>query len=224
MATQGDCCVITVTDNGQCIEPGLLPRIFDLFVQGQQGPERANGGLGVGLALVKNLVGLHGGSVSAASAGPGRGSAFKVTLPLAACLPASADTTSTRGVVPALPTRGRRVLVVDDNHDAAEALAAVLEMNGCEVRMATDPFAGLALLEEFVPEVAILDIGLPQIDGYQLAARIRAQEAGRSCRLIALTGYGMAEDRARTRAAGFDAHLVKPVEIDALLAAVLQRD
>ena len=216
-------CVVTVADNGQGIESELLPRIFDLFVQGQQGPDRANGGLGVGLALVKNLVGLHGGSVSAVSTGPGRGSAFKVTLPLAASPPAAAGTTPAEST-PATPARRERVLVVDDNQDAAEALAALLEMNGCEVRVATDPIAGLALLEEFAPGVAILDIGLPRIDGYGLAARIRATEVGRSCRLIALTGYGMAEDRARTRAAGFQAHLVKPVEPEALLEAVRRRD
>ncbi len=110
------------------------------------------------------------------------------------------------------------MLVVDDNQDAAETLAALLRVSGCEVHIATDPYAGLALLEEFAPEVTILDIGPPRIDGYGLAARIRATEIGRSCRLIAFTGYGMAEDRARTRAAGFDAHLVKPVDLDALFA------
>ena len=220
VATKGDRCIVTVADNGHGIEPELLPRIFDLFVQGRQGPDRAGGGLGVGLALVKNLVGLHGGSVSATSAGPGRGSVFKVTLPLAG----SASTAAGRDaeVVPAPASRRARVLVVDDNRDAAQALVDLLEINDFEVRMAIDPIAGLALVEEFAPEVAILDIGLPRIDGYVLAARIRATDAGRRCRLIALTGYGMAEDRARTQAAGFAVHLVKPVDPDELLEAMRQ--
>jgi len=221
VAIQGDRCIVTVADNGLGIEPELLPRIFDLFVQGRQGPDRAGGGLGVGLALVKNLVVLHGGSVSAASVGPGRGSVFKVTLPLAGSA-ATALETPQAAVVPAPAARRERVLVVDDNRDAAQALVDLLEINDFEVRMATDPIAGLALVEEFAPEVAILDIGLPRIDGNALAIRIRATEAGRRCRLIALTGYGMAEDRARTQAAGFAVHLVKPVDPDELLGVMRQ--
>ena len=219
--TIGDRCVVTVADNGHGIEPELLPRIFDLFVQGRQGPDRAGGGLGVGLALVKNLVGRHGGSVSATSPGPGHGSVFKVTLPLAGSAPTT-DGTVQAEVVPAPAPRRQRVLVVDDNRDAAQALVDLLEINDFDVRMAIDPIAGLALVEEFAPEVAILDIGLPQIDGCVLAGRIRATDAGRRCSLIALTGYGMEEDRARTQAAGFAVHLVKPVDPDELLEAVRQ--
>ena len=219
----GSQCVVTVADNGQGIEPDLLPRIFDLFVQGQQDLQRAGGGLGVGLALVKNLVGLHGGSVSAESAGRGSGSTFKVVLPLAAAAALETEPTLAPNV-PSRPLRSERVLVVDDNRDAAEALVALLEVSGCDVRMATDPIVALALLEEFSPDVAILDIGLPQIDGYALATRIRSLDAGRSCRLLALTGYGMPEDRARSEAAGFSAHLVKPVELEALLDAMRRVD
>ena len=220
---EGSQCVVTVADNGQGIEPDLLPRIFDLFVQGQQDLQRAGGGLGVGLALVKNLVGLHGGSVSAESAGRGSGSTFKVVLPLAAAAALETEPTLAPNV-PSRPLRSERVLVVDDNRDAAEALVALLEVSGCDVRMATDPIVALALLEEFSPDVAILDIGLPQIDGYALATRIRSLDAGRSCRLLALTGYGMPEDRARSEAAGFSAHLVKPVELEALLDAMRRVD
>lgn len=222
VAVEGDRCIVSVADNGQGITPDLLPRVFDLFVQGQQGPDRASGGLGVGLALVKNLVGLHGGSVSATSPGPGRGSVFTVSLRIAPDQSPAVEVPSSGAL--AVPASGRRVLVVDDNRDAAESLALLLEMSGCKVTTAIDPFAGLALVEEVSPDVAILDIGLPGIDGYDLAARIRATEAGRTCRLIALTGYGMAEDRARTRAAGFDAHLVKPVELAALLEALRHGD
>jgi PAS domain S-box-containing protein len=221
VATESDRCIVTIADNGLGIEAELLPRIFDLFIQGRQGPDRAGGGLGVGLALVKNLVGLHGGSVSATSAGPGRGSVFAVTLPLAGEASAAVAIRPAH-VEPAPAPRRQRVLVVDDNRDGAQALVDLLEINDFEVRMATDPLAGLALVEEFAPEVAILDIGLPQIDGCVLAGRIRATEAGRGCRLIALTGYGMSEDRVRTHEAGFAVHLVKPVDPDELLEAVRQ--
>jgi signal transduction histidine kinase len=221
VATERDRCIVTIADNGLGIEAELLPRIFDLFIQGRQGPDRAGGGLGVGLALVKNLVGLHGGSVSATSAGPGRGSVFAVTLPLAGEASA-AGVTRPAHLERAPAPRRQRVLVVDDNRDGAQALVDLLEINDFEVRMATDPLAGLALVEEFAPEVAILDIGLPQIDGCVLAGRIRATEAGRGCRLIALTGYGMSEDRVRTHEAGFAVHLVKPVDPEELLEAVRQ--
>jgi CheY-like chemotaxis protein len=146
---------------------------------------------------------------------------FKVTLPLAGSAPTT-DGTVQAEVVPAPAPRRQRVLVVDDNRDAAQALVDLLEINDFDVRMAIDPIAGLALVEEFAPEVAILDIGLPQIDGCVLAGRIRATDAGRRCSLIALTGYGMEEDRARTQAAGFAVHLVKPVDPDELLEAVRQ--
>ena len=213
-------CVVTVSDNGQGIEADLLPRIFDLFVQGRQGPDRASGGLGVGLALVKNLVGLHGGSVSAQSAGPGRGSTFEVTLPLAETTASASAPAAGAGdaAAPAAPSV-QRVLVIDDNRDAAEATADFLGLVGFDARFTTDVDEGLALVDTFAPEVAILDIGLPKLDGVALAGRIRDASGGR-CRLIAVTGYGLAEDRARTKAAGFDAHFVKPVDLDALVDAL----
>jgi PAS domain S-box-containing protein len=220
-ARRGSACVVTIADNGHGIEPDLLPRIFDLFVQGRQGPDRASGGLGVGLAVVKNLVGLHGGSVSAESAGPGKGSTFAVTLPIAtaADAPVAAPTPSSAPEPKPAATRGQRVVVVDDNRDAAEATATFLAMVGFDVRFATDPDEGLAIVAAFQPEVAILDIGLPKVDGYALAERIRAATGGR-CRLLAVTGYGLAEDRARTKAAGFEAHFVKPVDLDVLVDAL----
>jgi PAS domain S-box-containing protein len=229
---RGDECEVTIADDGQGISAELLPRIFDLFVQGRQGPDRASGGLGVGLALVKNLVGLHGGSVSAESAGAGQGSTFDVLLPLAPEVLAAADAPhgSAAATPPTAGDEGARksgaddapalrVLVIDDNRDAAEAITDFLSMTGHEARFTTDPEEGEALVQTFRPDVAILDIGLPKIDGYTLAARIRSATGGR-CRLIAVTGYGLAEDRARTKAAGFAAHFVKPVDLDVLLAAL----
>ena len=220
------CCEVTLADNGQGMAADLLPRIFDLFVQGRQGPDRASGGLGVGLALVKNLVALHGGSVSARSDGPGQGSTFEVTLPRAVDAPpasasASASPPAAEGddAPAAAPTSRLRVLVVDDNRDAAEVITEFLAMSGHDARFTTDPEAGATLAETFDPDVAILDIGLPGIDGYALAARIEAATGGR-CRLIAVTGYGLAEDRARTKAAGFAAHFVKPVDLDDLVRAL----
>nr|HET7859506.1 ATP-binding protein [Caldimonas sp.] len=218
----GDACVVVVADDGIGIEAELLPRIFELFVQGAQGPERASGGLGVGLALVKNLVGLHGGSVAATSAGRGRGSTFTVTLPLAVDDPEATTVPAPLAERPSPAAASRRVLVVDDNADAAEATADYLALVGFDVRFTVDPDEGLALVAAFAPDVAILDIGLPRIDGYALAAKIRAATEGR-CRLIAVTGYGLAEDRARTKAAGFEAHFVKPVELERLVEALHAR-
>jgi signal transduction histidine kinase/PAS domain-containing protein len=211
---EGDRCRISVIDNGQGIAKALLPRVFELFFQGAQGSDRANGGLGIGLALVKNLVGLHGGEVAAHSEGPGRGSTFVVTLPLLpACGPPDSEAPSTRAG--ALAARQRRILLVDDNRDALESLATVLELNGHDVRTASDPVSAMAVAAGFDAEFAILDIGLPGMDGYELAARLRA--AGSQCRLLALTGYGRTEDQARSRACGFEQHLVKPIDPVALL-------
>jgi signal transduction histidine kinase/CheY-like chemotaxis protein len=203
---------VRVSDNGSGIAPELLPRIFESFVQGTRSPDRAEGGLGLGLAIVHNLVALHGGQVTAHSDGPGRGSWFEVRLPLAAAIAAEPE--------PAAPsdpnrTESRRVLVVDDNEDAAELLGEIVRMRGHDVTVANDPRAALAMIDEVRPEVAVLDLGLPGMDGYQLAAQVHAHFP--DCHLIALTGYGQDSDRERTRAAGFAAHLVKPVKIDALL-------
>ncbi len=207
---------IAVADNGAGIAPELLPRIFDVFVQGHRNVDRAEGGLGLGLSLVKNLVALHGGTVRAASAGRGHGSELTIRLPLTADEPAS-STTPLRGTT-ALPSK--RVLVVDDNLDAAELLAELLRASGHEVAMALDGPSALELLPQIRPEVAILDIGLPGMDGYELAGRIADALGPGACRLVAVTGYGQASDRLRTRAAGFDEHLVTPVSRQGLLAAV----
>ena len=213
--------VLRVRDNGIGIAPEALPVIFDLFRQGRRSIDRTEGGLGLGLALVKSLVEMHGGRVNAKSEGPGKGSEFIVCLPEARTtqsrpMPAvRTDPQSTRQ-----PRLSRRVLVVDDNLDAAESLADLLRHVGHEVKVAQDGPGALELAARFDPEVAVLDIGLPVMDGYELAAALKAREEAGPIRLIALTGYGQEKDRQRSREAGFDAHLVKPVEIDALLAAL----
>jgi signal transduction histidine kinase/CheY-like chemotaxis protein len=209
----------TVEDSGSGISSDLLPHVFDLFVQGRQPIHRNAGGLGLGLSIVKTLVHMHGGSVSAASDGTGRGSKFVVRLPL------------TDGVVAECPdripameeqVRGGRIMVVDDNMDAAETLAQMLDIAGYEVRTAADGDLALALLDTFVPALAILDIGLPGMSGYELARRLRADPRVPHLRLIALTGYGREPDRSRALAASFQEHLVKPVQPQRLLEAIRQ--
>lgn len=218
--------VVTVKDNGRGIPAELLPRIFDLFVQGKRSADRAEGGLGLGLALVKSLVALHGGSVVAASEGLGRGSEFVIKLPISGTPDlagaAEAETlprlTGSAGKQP-VP---RRVLLVEDNADAAALLSELLRAVGHEVAVASDPLIGLKLFDEFDPEIAILDIGLPVMDGYELAARVRARNRTPRCRLIALTGYGQEHDRARSEQAGFDSHIVKPVDMETLLRSITE--
>ena len=207
---------IRVADNGRGIAAELLPQIFDLFVQGHRVPERAASGLGLGLTLVKNFAMLHGGSVTAASAGVGRGSEFVVTLPVTA-VPAAGE--SRDPDLALRRTSRKRILIVDDNEDAAFLLGEALRARGFEVSIAHDPARALQVFPELRPEVAILDIGLPVMSGYELAARMLAGGAT-GCRLVAVTGYGQEGDRSRSAAAGFDVHLVKPVKIDALLAAI----
>jgi PAS domain S-box-containing protein len=215
--SRDDACHIVVQDNGRGIEKDLLPRVFELFFQSEQGLDRADGGLGIGLAIVKNLVALHGGEVAAYSEGPGCGSSFVVRLPLAS---SPSPIEAIAAAVPAIPpaTARKRILLVDDNLDALESMCILLELRGHDVRTAVDPIAALTLAASFSPDIAILDIGLPGMDGYDLAGRLRA--GGSACRLLALTGYGLAEDRARSLAAGFELHLVKPVDPAALLDAL----
>ena len=202
--------VVEVSDTGIGIAPELLPRVFDLFVQSERSLDRAQGGLGIGLAVVKRLVEMHEGSVRARSEGPGRGSAFQIRLRrIARPEPAGAETAP----LSAVP---RRVLVVDDNVDAANSLSMLLAFQGHETRVAYTAKEALACVEDFKPNVGLLDVGLPEMSGYELAQRLRALVQLDGLRLVALTGYGQAEDRRRAVAAGFDDHLVKPVDLDAL--------
>ncbi len=204
--------VVRVRDNGRGIAAELLPRVFDLFVQGSRSPDRREGGLGVGLSVARSIVELHGGTIAARSDGEGRGSEFAVRLPLAG--PGRESVADAASGQPALVTaEGTRVLIVDDNEDGADALAQGLRHLGHVVRVAYDSESGLRAAEEFAPAVALLDIGLPVLDGYELATRLRARSAGRRLALIALTGYGGEIDRARSTAAGFRAHIVKPADL-----------
>jgi PAS domain S-box-containing protein len=200
---------IEVADSGTGITPELLPRIFDLFVQSERTLDRSQGGLGIGLAVVKQLVEMHKGEVSAHSAGPGQGATFKIRLPRIARPAATAVEAAPVARVP------RRVLIVDDNEDAANSLAMLLKLNGHETHVAYSAKDALVCVEDFKPDVGLLDIGLPEMHGYELAKRLRASPKLQGLCLIALTGYGQAEDRARALAAGFDAHLVKPLDLSA---------
>ena len=216
-AVPGDAVEVTVQDSGCGIGSYLLPHIFDLFLQGEQPVDRKDGGLGLGLAIVKTLVARHGGSVTAQSDGPGLGSTFTVKLPPAdeqsAALPDQA--TGLRNM------RGSgRVLVVDDNVDAARTLAQLLNEIGFDARAVRDGPGALSMLEEFLPELAILDIGLPGMDGYELARRLKADPRAPNMKFVALTGYGREPDRARALAAEFDEHLVKPVSVERLFDAM----
>jgi len=214
----GDDVLVTVADDGIGIEPALLPHVFDLFVQGQRSMARAEGGLGIGLTLVRNLVRLHGGTVHARSAGRDCGSEFVVRLPLIPDdSPAHTDAAAPRPLATASP---RRIIVVDDNVDAADLTADLLARAGHEVRVAHDGPAALSLLEHFHPDVALLDIGLPAMNGYELAERVRTHLGSAAPRLIAITGYGQDHDQARSLAAGFDDHLVKPVSPAVLLSRI----
>lgn len=211
--------VLSVSDTGMGIPPELLKKIFDLFVQSERTIERAQGGLGLGLSLVRSLVEHHGGTVSAESDGPGKGSRFTITLPVAPGLaePVIVTTPSMRSAVRSRP---KRILVVDDNRDAAETLAEALSTAGHRVRMAFDGPAALVVAQEFQPNVAFLDIGLPAMDGYELAHKLRALPWEVQPLLIAVTGYGQPSDRQRASEAGFDTHLVKPVTIETALDIV----
>ena len=210
----GDEIVVDVTDNGRGISPELAPRIFDLFVQGPRTIDRGEGGLGLGLAIASSLTSLHGGRIVAHSDGEGRGSTFTVRLP-------AHDAAEAAAVGDPLPPAARgpslRVLVVDDNSDATEMLSGLLTTSGHTVATAADGQQALDLLETFDADVALLDIGLPVMDGLELARRIRARKGVDAPLLVAVTGYGQAEDVARSRAAGFAHHLVKPVDPDVLL-------
>ncbi|MBC8073294.1 MAG: response regulator [Deltaproteobacteria bacterium] len=207
---------LRVRDTGIGIAPEMLSRVFDLFSQESQALSRSQGGLGLGLAIVRSLVGMHGGTVSADSGGIGRGSEFTIRLP-AIALPVS-DATTVIAAATTKPASDREVnvLVVDDNEDAAEMLGAMLEEWGYKVRLAHDGPAALRLVTEFTPAIALLDIGLPVMDGYELARLLKENPRLHQTRLVALTGYGQTSDKLRAETAGFDVHLVKPVDLSLL--------
>ena len=210
-----DAVMVQVVDNGVGISPEMLPRVFDLFTQIDRPLDRTSTGLGIGLALVHRLVEMHGGTVSAHSDGHGLGTSLVVRLPLHDSEPAVAVPAPADERVPELPPR--RILVVDDNVDAAETLAAMLSLHGHRVITAHDGLEALRVAPEFEPHIILLDLGMPNLNGYETANRIRAQAWGRDIALVAVTGWGQPKDRRRTVEAGFDAHLVKPVDQNDLL-------
>jgi PAS domain S-box-containing protein len=217
-AREEDAVVLKVRDTGVGIDPALLPDLFETFVQGARGPDRAQGGLGLGLSLVRTLTELHGGTVTAHSDGPGRGSEFAVRLP-------APVTDASRATRPAAPPstsresadRKARVLIVDDHRDALDSLAKLLALVGYDVRAANDPRDAIDLAEVFRPHVAILDIGLPTMDGYTLGRTLHARLSDDPPTLVALTGYSQEHDRRRSEASGFALHLVKPIDAEELV-------
>lgn len=213
MIASDDRVAIEVRDTGIGIPEELLPRVFDLFVQDQRSLDRARGGLGIGLPVVKGLIEMHGGEVAVRSDGAGRGSVFTVSVPRAA--PPGPRSASD---VPDPALFRQRILVVDDNVDAADSLAMLLTLDGHEVETVYSATAALAAIEAHVPDVVLLDIGMPQMDGYGVARRVRSRATGNATRprIVAVTGYGQQADHARGQAAGFDAHLTKPVDLESL--------
>jgi CheY-like chemotaxis protein/two-component sensor histidine kinase len=209
---EGDEAVLRIRDTGAGISAEMLPKVFDLFIQVDRTIDRSQGGLGVGLTLVRSLVEMHGGSTQAFSAGVGKGSEFVVRLP------ALAEDTGRKAPrdasIEGAPRRNYRVLIVDDNLDAGESLAMLLRLAGDEVRTAISGTRALEVAEAFRPQVVLLDIGLPGMDGYEVARRLRQLGGGDEMRLIAVTGYGQEDDRRRSREAGLDHHLVKPADPD----------
>jgi CheY-like chemotaxis protein len=208
---------IEISDNGAGIAPEFIPQIFDLFAQSDRTLDRSQGGLGIGLSVVKKLVEMHGGSVAARSEGLGRGATFEIALPRAATpVEKTAD-------VAGMTFPGFRILVVDDNHDAATTLSELLRLDGHEPHAVFSAEGALEIALTFRPDVVLLDIGLPKMDGYEVARRLREISFTARPTLIALTGYGQSEDRAKALSAGFDAHLVKPVDFAALEKLLAKR-
>ncbi|HKD52684.1 MAG TPA: response regulator [Steroidobacteraceae bacterium] len=212
----GDEVEIRIADSGAGIAPDVLPRVFDLFTQFDARPSGPQAGLGIGLAIARRLVAMHGGGVSAHSDGPGRGSEFVIRLPLMAEVAEPPQSTRALNGGKDLTAGRRRIVVADDNLDALESMLALLRGKGHEVYGAADGELALAAIERHNPEIALLDIGMPKLDGYEVARSVRAQPWGRGMVLVAVTGWGQKEDRRRSHQAGFDAHLVKPVDLEML--------
>jgi PAS domain S-box-containing protein len=208
VAGDGGTAVLRVADTGVGIPPHLIERVFDLFAQGDHGLDRGQGGLGIGLTLVRRLVEMHDGRVTALSEGPGRGSVFTVTMP---AIEAPAQETAGASASAGRTVRSRRILIIEDNDDAREMLGVLLGLGGHQVHEAADGVTGLEMANAVRPDVVLIDVGLPRLDGYEVARRLRAAHDRRSMRLVAITGYGQAEDRQRALDAGFDAHVTKPV-------------
>jgi CheY-like chemotaxis protein/two-component sensor histidine kinase len=206
--------VVSIRDNGIGISKAMLPKIFDLFAQGEHAHDRALGGLGIGLTLVRSLVEMHGGSIEAKSDGPGQGSEFVIRLPVSARQGSQTD--RDRQVLASDALVGLRILVVDDNRDAGDSLGILLELLGAEVCAVRDGPTALATLTTYRPDVVLLDIGMPSMDGYEVARRIRGNLDSDKVTLIALTGWRQEEDRRRSKEAGIDHHLVKPVNMQVL--------
>jgi CheY-like chemotaxis protein/two-component sensor histidine kinase len=211
---EGSEAVVRVRDTGIGIPSHMLPKVFDLFTQDDRTLDRAEGGIGIGLTLVRSLVELHGGSVVATSSGPGHGSEFVVRIPALPYDPRRPRSDTGADQTPWAPPS--RVLIVDDNVDSAESLAMLLNLTGHSVRTAHDGPSAIEAAREHRPDVVLLDIGLPRMDGYEVARRLRQEPDMPAVLLIAMTGYGQEEDRRKTREAGFDFHLVKPVDADEL--------
>ena len=213
-SNEDDWALVRVKDTGIGMSANLIPIVFDLFVQEKRSLSRTEGGLGVGLTVVKQLVHMHGGSVTARSGGADMGSEFVVRLPMLTLKPTASGPDSRWQ--PKLPLAKRRILIVDDNHDSADSLASLLSAAGHDVRTLYDGPSASLVAEDFRPQVVLLDIGLPQMNGYEVARQLRKSAELRNVILVAFTGYGRDEDRQQTREAGFDYHLVKPLDAEAL--------
>lgn len=218
---QGSDVLVTVKDDGAGIAPDQLDSVFEMFMQVDSSQECAQGGLGIGLALVRRLVKLHGGTVEARSEGLGRGSEFLVRLPLILKAPAARAARPADDPAAAAP---RRILIVDDNRDSAVSLAMLLKLAGHATRTAHDGHEALAAAEQFLPDVALLDIGLPKLSGYDVCRRIREAPWGAGMLLIALTGWGQDDQRRKSQEAGFDHHLVKPLDYEVLVSLLAERE
>jgi len=217
LAQEGPEALITVRDTGIGISAEMLPQIFDMFTQADRSIDRSHGGLGVGLTVARRLVELHGGSISASSDGVGKGSTFTVRIPLCVAQPQTADDRALRDPESQDGASPLRILVADDNRDAAESLGALLRMLGHDVRIAYDGVEAVAVASEYHPDAVVLDIGMPKMNGYEVAKKLRGEPTGKEMTIIALSGWGQDADKQRSRESGIDHHLVKPLEPSALL-------